>query len=149
LLKASKVKMKRVIERKKEKRNIIESMIVSFFSEHPEEDKAIIEIKQDKDNRSTKQNRLYWEWVSILSSETGYHKDEMHMILVDKFLGSIQITTKKGKSISSLRSTKDLKLGEFKDYLEQIDIFAAGYNINLPRPDDLYYESMGYTKGTQ
>jgi hypothetical protein len=133
----------RIIERNKEKRSIIEAMIVSFFKEFPEESKAIIEIKQDKDSRSTKQNRLYWEWVSVFSAETGYHKDEMHMILVDKFLGSIQITTKKGKSISTLRSTKDLKLNEFKEYLEQIDIFAAGYSIVLPRTEDLYLASMG------
>jgi hypothetical protein len=41
-----------------------------------------------------------------------------------------------------LRSTTDLKVGEFKDYLEQIDIFASEYGIVLPRPEDLYFESM-------
>jgi hypothetical protein len=34
-------------------------------------------------------------------------------------------------------------VGEFKDYLEQIDIFVSEYGIMLPRPEDLYYESMG------
>ena len=135
--------MKRVIERKKEKRHIIESMIVSHFSQFPEDDKAVIEIKQDKDNRSTKQNRLYWEWINVLGTETGYTKDEMHTILRDKFLGYNEVTTKT-EVIKELRSTTKLKVGEMKDYLEQIDIFASEYGIVLMRPDDLYYESMGY-----
>ena len=136
--------MKRVIERKKEKRHIIESMIVSHFSQFPEDDKAVIEIKQDKDNRSTKQNRLYWEWINVLGTETGYTKDEMHTILRDKFLGYNEVTTKT-EVIKELRSTTKLKVGEMKDYLEKIDIFASEYGIVLMRPDDLYYESMGYT----
>ncbi len=132
--------MKRVIERKKEKRHIIESMIVSHFHEFPESDKAIIEIKEDKDSRSTKQNRLYWQWIKVMT-ETGYTKDEMHVIMRDKFLGYEEVTTKTNV-IRVLRSTTDLKVGEFKDYLEQIDIFASEYGIVLPRPEDLYFESM-------
>jgi ribosomal protein L7/L12 len=140
--------MKRVIERKKEKRHIIESMIVSHFSQFPEDDKAVIEIKQDKDNRSTKQNRLYWEWINVLGTEIGYTKEEMHAILRDKFLGYNLVTTKT-EVIKELRSTTKLKVGEMKDYLEQIDIFAAEYGIILPRTDDLYYESMGYKRGQE
>jgi len=133
--------MKRVIERKKEKRHIIESMIVSHFSEYPESEKAIIEIREDKDSRSTKQNALYWEWIGIMT-ETGYTKDEIHVIMRDMFLGYNEITKKDGV-VKELKSTTKLKVGEMKDYLEQIDIFAAGLNITLPRPEDLYYESMG------
>ena len=132
--------MKRVIERIKEKRNIIETMVVSHFSEFPEDDNAIIEIKQNLDSRSTKQNRLYWQWIKVMT-ETGYTKDEMHSILRDKFLGYEEVTTKTNV-IRVLRSTTDLKVGEFKDYLEQIDIFASEYGIVLPRPEDLYFESM-------
>jgi hypothetical protein len=134
------VDLKRVIERIKEKRNIIETMVVSHFSEFPEDDDAIIEIKQNLDSRSTKQNRLYWQWLTVMT-ETGYTKDEMHSILRDKFLGYDEVTTKTNV-IRVLRSTTDLKVGEFKDYLEQIDIFASEYGIVLPRPEDLYFESM-------
>jgi hypothetical protein len=118
-------------------------MIVSHFSQFPNDEKAIIEIRQDKDSRSTKQNRLYWEWVSVIGNELGYTKDETHMLLRDKFLGYNEVTPKSGETIRELRSTTKLKLGEFKDYLEQIDMFIADYGIVLPRPDDLYYESMG------
>jgi len=135
--------MKRVIERAKPKQHILQMLIRDFFGSH-DCDKAIIEIMEDKDSRSTKQNRLYWEWINVIGAETGYTKDETHMLLRDKFLGYNEVTTKKGETIRELRSTTKLKVGEMKDYLEQIDIFASEYGIVLPRPEDLYYESMGY-----
>ena len=138
--------MKRVIERKKEKRHIIETMIVSHFSQFPDSDKAIIEIKDDKDSRSVKQNRLYWEWINVIGNELGYTKAETHILFRDKFLGYNELTTKKGATIKELKSTTKLKVGEMKDYLEQIDIFVSEYGIMLPRPEDLYLESMGYKK---
>jgi len=138
--------MKRIIERKKEKRHIIETMIVSHFSQFPDSDKAIIEIKDDKDSRSVKQNRLYWEWINVIGNELGYTKDETHILFRDKFLGYNELTTKKGATIKELKSTTKLKVGEMKDYLEQIDIFVSEYGIMLPRPEDLYLESMGYKK---
>ena len=134
--------MKRVIERTKPKQHILESMIQAHFKEYPDSDKAIIEIRDDKDSRSVKQNRLYWEWISVIGGELGYTKDETHAILRDKFLGYTETTTKLSV-IKELRSTTKLKVGEFKDYLEQIDIFVSEYGIMLPRPEDLYYESMG------
>ena len=135
--------MKRVIERHKGKSQIFQTMVTTFFNKYPDADKAIVEIREDKDSRSTKQNRLYWEWVSVVGNELGYTKDETHMLLRDKFLGYNEITTKKGETIRELRSTTKLKVGEFKDYLEEIDMFVAQYGIILPRPEDLYYESMG------
>ena len=134
--------MKRVIERTKPKQHILESMIQAHFKEYPDSDKAIIEIKDDKESRSVKQNRLYWEWISVIGGELGYTKDETHAILRDKFLGYTETTTKLSV-IKELRSTTKLKVKEFKDYLEQIDILMSEYGIILPRPEDLYYESMG------
>jgi ribosomal protein L7/L12 len=134
--------VKRVIERTKPKQHILESMIQAHFKEYPDADKAIIEIKDDKESRSVKQNRLYWEWVSVIGGELGYTKDETHAILRDKFLGYTETTTKLSV-IKELRSTTKLKVKEFKDYLEQIDILMSEYGIILPRPEDLYYESMG------
>lgn len=134
--------MKRVIERSKPKQHILQMLIRDFFGSH-DCDKAIIEIMEDKDSRSTKQNRLYWEWINVIGTETGYTKDETHMLLRDKFLGYNEVTTKKGETIKELRSTTKLKVGEMKDYLEQIDIFASEYGIVLPRPSDLYDIALG------
>ena len=136
---------KRVIEKNKPKQQILESMIQAHYKEFPNSDKAIVEIKEDKDSRSVKQNRLYWEWISVIGNELGYTKDETHAILRDKFLGYTETTTK-FSVIKELRSTTKLKVKEFKDYLEQIDMFISEYGIILPRPEDLYYESMGIKK---
>lgn len=138
--------MKRIIEKTKPKQQILESMIQAHFKEFPDSEKAIIEITEDKDSRSVKQNRLYWEWVSVIGNELGYTKDETHAILRDKFLGYTETTTK-FNVIKELRSTTKLKVKEFKDYLEQIDMFISEYGIILPRPEDLYYESMGIKRG--
>ena len=133
--------MKRILERSKPKQQIIEAMVKAFFSEHNVE-QAIIEIRDDKDSRSVKQNRLYWEWISVIGNELGYTKDETHAVMRDKFLGYTETTTK-FNVIKELRSTTKLKVGEMKDYLEQIDMFVAEWGIILPRPEDLYLESMG------
>jgi hypothetical protein len=139
--------MKRLIERTKPKQHILESMIQAHFKEYPDADKAIIEIKDDKESRSVKQNRLYWEWIgTVISPELGYTKDETHAILRDKFLGYTETTTKLSV-IKELRSTTKLNVKEFKDYLEQIDILMSEYGIILPRPEDVYYESMGIKRG--
>lgn len=134
--------MKRILERTKPKQQIIEAMVKAFYSEHDVE-QAIIEIKESKLTRSQKQNSLYWEWITVIGNELGYTKDETHMLLRDKFLGYNELTTKKGEAIRELRSTTKLKVGEMKDYLEQIDKFVAEWGIMLPRPEDLYLESMG------
>ena len=63
--------MKRIIQRSKEKRHIVEAMIVSHFSQYPDAQRAVIEIREDKDTRSQKQNKLYWMWLGIINQETG------------------------------------------------------------------------------
>lgn len=134
--------MMRILERAKPKGQIVEILVKQFFTDNPDVERAVIEIKEDKATRSDKQNRLYWEWAKIIGDELGYSKDEVHVLLGDKFLEKI-VVQGKHKTIEQIPSTTTLKVSEFKDYLEQIDMFMAEYGIMLPRPEDLYYESMG------
>ena len=48
--------------------------------------KIIIEVREAKDIRTNSQNRLWWKWMEIISSEIGYEKQEIHDILKYKFL---------------------------------------------------------------
>ena len=137
--------MKRILERTKPKGQIVEILVKQFFTDNPDVEKAVIEIKEDKASRSTKQNRLYWEWCGLIGESLGYNKDEVHVLLGDKFLDKI-IVQGKHKTIEQIPSTTTLKVSEFKEYLEQIDMMMAEYGIMLPRPEDLYYESMGITR---
>ena len=137
--------MRTVLERSKPKREKIEAGIKLFLTTNPDVERFVIEIKEDKDSRSTKQNRLYWEWCGLIGESLGYNKDEVHVLLGDKFLDKI-IVQGKHKTIEQIPSTTTLKVSEFKEYLEQIDMMMAEYGIMLPRPEDLYYESMGITR---
>ena len=135
--------MKRVIERKKEKRHIIESMIVSHFSQFPEDEKAIISIDRDILTRSGAQNKLLWMWNKIIGDEIGHNKDDMHDKLVRKLLGTVESTDFDGNITNRAIETKTLKVAEMKDYLEEVDRFVGEYGIVLPRPEDLWWKSMG------
>ena len=118
---------------------------MSFFRDNPKVEKAVISLKEDIMNRSQRQSKLYFMWVGILAEETGYTKDAMHDILRDKFLGYRTVKTK-DKVIEVLRSTTELSVTDMKDYLTEIDMFATEFGMMLPRPEDLYYESMGFKR---
>jgi hypothetical protein len=141
--------MKHIIERTGQNRWMINQMIVSHFNQFPKSDKAVIEIKEDKDSRSVKQNRLYWMWLKVIEDETGQPKVDfleggkwskgLHTRFKCDYLdkefyadGSMKIP-----------STKKLKVKDFAAYLERIDMEIAQLGIMLPRPDDLYWDAMG------
>ena len=88
-------------------------------------------IKPYKRNRSQEQNRLYWKWVDIIGKELGYEKDEMHDILVFKFLGMVDKEID-GKKFEQLAETKKLKVGEMSDYLNSIERWVGELGIRLP-----------------
>ena len=79
---------------------------------------------------------MYFYWVGILSQEVGYSKDEMHLVLADKFLPKIEFTTKKGKKISQIPSTRKLNIDEFIDYICEIEMFSGEWGIKLPHNSD-------------
>ena len=136
----------RVIYKDKPKETIFRTLVKDFWRDKKECDVATISIAQGKPKRSDAQNRLYWCWVDILSRDIGYSKDEMHLVLADKFLNKIEFTTKEDKIISQIPSTRNLNVMEFVDYLFEIEMFSGDWNIKLPRTDD--YGLALYNDGT-
>jgi hypothetical protein len=129
----------RVISKDKPKEIIFRSLVKEFFGNNPDEDIATVSIEKGKPKRSNAQNRLYWSWVSIIAEEVGYTKTQMHLILADRFLDKIEFTTKKGKEIIQIPSTRDLNVMQFVDYLYEIEDMFEGsgeWNIRLPRGED-------------
>jgi|TARA_R100001530_G_scaffold33009_1_gene25940 thioredoxin-related protein len=124
----------RVIQKHKPKEAIFKSLVQDYFKENPLTEEAVVTIK--KSTRSDAQNRLYFHWVSILAKEIGYSKEEMHLILADKFLPKIEFTTKKGKQISQIPSTTGLDIEEFIDYICEIEMFSGEWGIKLPHNQD-------------
>jgi hypothetical protein len=140
--------MYRIIHKDQPKEAVFRSLVNDFFKDNPDVGAATISISKDKPKRSDAQNRLYFSWVDIIGKELGYSKSETHLLLADKFLGKIEFTTKKGKEISQIKSTRELKVLEFTDYLMDIDIFVSEYGITLPHGDD-YNLAIGSSNGRQ
>lgn len=95
-----------------------------------------ITIEPYKHKRSNRQNRLYWEWLTIIGKEIGYDKEELHDIFRRKFLPVnevevLGVTHHKLTSTSCKAFTTEMMM----DYMERIDRFAAqDLGIILPHP---------------
>jgi hypothetical protein len=126
----------RVIHKDKPKEAVFKSLVQDFFVENPGVNIATVSIEEGKPKRSNAQNRLYWTWVGIIALELGYTKDEMHIILGDRFLKKIEVVTKKGKNIAQIPSTTQLTVDEFIDYLCEIEMLCEDWNMTLPHNDD-------------
>ena len=98
-------------------------------------------IREHKRKRSCNQNSLYWKWLSIISSYTGYTKDELHDEFASRFIGIEERKTISGDIIRQPISTTKLSTKEFAEYMSKIEAYAMGENIILPQPDYYGYEN--------
>lgn len=82
--------------------------------------------------RSRQENSYYWSVVvGTLADHTGFSPEEIHAALKMKFLKIV-----KGK-LESCRSTTELTVGEFEDYLSKIRMFAnEELNCLIPLPNE-------------
>jgi len=73
-------------------------------------------------NRTEQQNKYYFKCIVLpLGKYLGYHKFEMHEILKDMFIPD---------------TSKELDTNEFKDYCEQIRVWAMSeFNFTLEEPE--------------
>ena len=131
--------MKRILHRDKPKVDILENMTRSIFKE-TKGDAVIVEMKPDVQSRSTKQNALYWKWLGVLT-ETGNSQGALHQYLAQEFLSPIAEDIQ-GQTVLVIKSTTTLTVKEFAEYLSRVEEFADGLGCILPRPEDLYLESM-------
>lgn len=82
--------------------------------------------------RSLNENNYYWGVVvEELSQFTGFTPQETHTLLKNKFLKIV-----KGK-LESARSTTDLSVAEFENYLSQVRQWASEeLNVFIPTPNE-------------
>ena len=136
--------MNRVLYKNKPgKAEIFKSLYMEFSRKHPESKVATITITEDKPSRTGAQNRLYSRWLDIIRAEAGYSKQEMRLLIGDMFLEKIEFTTNKGKHISQIPSTTDLKVAEFVDLLCEVEMFANEWGIKLEHDDDYQFAVYG------
>lgn len=92
-----------------------------------------------KPKRSTLQNRLYWEYMTQLGEHTGHTKDEMSLFFKWKLLGTDPASVY-GQSFNAVRSTTDLNIKEFNEFLRSIEVFASEQGFTFACPQ--YYEEV-------
>ncbi len=104
-----------------------------------------------KKNRSLAQNNLMWKWLTELSyflrNEHGlgaspedlkYHFQNVH-------LGRRLYETGEGSHYRPI-GTSELNTAQFTEFLNRVEEYANHAGLNLPHPEDIYYEAMGYDK---
>lgn len=96
-----------------------------------------IEIGRPKIKRSDAQNRYYWSCVVPIFSEcSGYEKDEAHDLLKSKFL-RVERVLPSGEIMERVRSTTELTVQEFTEYVERCVRFCDSQDWRMPPMDDV------------
>jgi hypothetical protein len=99
-----------------------------------------ITINLKREKRSVSQNSLYWLWIGCICDETGGDKEEVHNELRYSYLPSESVRTMGREIILRPISTTKLDTGQFKNYLDRIQVFASTeLGITLPDPGDLHF----------
>jgi len=90
---------------------------------------VVVDIGKRKANRTTQQNRFYWEYLSIIEKETGEDANTIHEIAKRKFLPP-QFVTIKGQEYKLPASTTKLSKQDFGFYLDKI---CSWTGIEIPK----------------
>lgn len=95
-----------------------------------------ITFERKRSKRSDNQNRYWWSCMTILGSELGYRKDEMHEICKFMFLKTEKVDEKTGEAFQYLRSSTELNKMEFADMTSNLIQWASEHGIILPLPNE-------------
>ncbi len=90
--------------------------------------------KKDK-KRTNRQNRFYFGPVlECFSSWMGDTKDNLHKLFKVKFLG-VEKTIVDGVELTEPKSSVDLTVEEFGEFLDKVNATALTLGITLPTPE--------------
>jgi len=127
----------------------------------------LTKIDTDKIIRKLDQNGLYWVWLACLEKETGYEKNQFHVLFRGMFLRRPDtevleiIKPKVWDRIKTLidafhydshfaliidlisKSTTELTIGEFAKYLTKIKEYAAiNMSVTLINKDEQHFKEF-------
>jgi len=104
---------------------------------HFEGKRIEIKICKLKSTRSLQQNRLWWVYMTFLSKDLGYSKDEIHEICKFKFLQREKVIESTGEIMPYLESTTKLSKTDFASMVNELIRWSAEtFNIILPLPGE-------------
>jgi hypothetical protein len=86
--------------------------------------------------RSNPQNSRYWLLVHTIAERLKpqgvQHSPEVwHTYFKSRFLGCDEVTMPNGKSLQLPRSSADLDVPDFADYMTQVETWAAEHDVYL------------------
>jgi len=93
-----------------------------------------LEIKEMKSTRSDQQNRYYWFYLGLIAKESGYSTEELHALFKGAFLTK-EIKEVFGKQVRITKSTTELSVGGFCEYLADISLETG---VMLPDTTEFY-----------
>jgi len=106
-------------------------------------------IRPYKKNRTLAQNNLMWMWLNHIAvffeKEHGqrFSDEAWKEEFQEKYLGYKVIKTPSGPK-KKLIGTSGLNIAQFTEFLNNVERYAnTELGINLPHPEDIYYEAIG------
>lgn len=81
-------------------------------------------LTNKKPKRTIAQNNYYWLYLGIIEKETGNLADDMHKLFKGKFLSNA-IVEVFGEKVRREKSTTELTVTEFSEYIEKIAVFTG------------------------
>ena len=141
-----------------------------FIEEAPLDKPLEVSVCEYKPNRSAAQRRLQWLWNTQLGNHLGLTKDEIHLMIKEKFAVPIFTRDDQGyaemvESVKAVRragmnrdadalkreivkrtSTEDFSVAQAAEYLTEMERFAAEKGAAITYPADVYNDAMGRTR---
>ena len=132
--------------------------------------KQSVVIKNFDESLSEKQRRLWWLWVGTICVDVGDTKDDFHeqaksRIFLPIFLRNPENHQNLCDAVATMRGIRnkataqeyamirkyivchishlDATASEMREALTQLESEAISLGIVLPKPEDVYYQSMG------
>lgn len=107
-----------------------------------------VTITKAREPRSLDQNALMWMWFTCIEAETGTPRQDVHDYYCMMFLR--RNISWNGFDRSVVEGTSRLTKERFSWFLDQIQADAkTEFGINLPLPEDQYFEEFYATYNNQ
>lgn len=86
--------------------------------------------------RSTEANRRYWALLHEISlgikpKDTQYSPETWHRYFCQRFLGADEVKLPNEKTLIVPHGSSDLDVGDFNDYMTQVEVFASRHGVYL------------------
>jgi len=86
--------------------------------------------------RSTPANARYWLLLHMIAEKLhpqgkSYSANTWHTWAKSRFLGCDEVTMPNGKTLQIPRSSADLDVSEFQDFMQKVEVFASEHDVWL------------------